>query len=73
MAGFTIEQEHVLDLGDPNKESVMLKEHFTLEARLVDGVCEIDYVTVQENISPWSLKMPAYRYGGRIACRAPHH
>ena len=73
VAGFTVEQEHVLYPGDPSKESVMLKEQFTVEARYVDGAYEIDYITVQENISQWSLKMPAYRYGGTIAYRAPHH
>ena len=63
VAGFTVEQEHVLYPGDPNKESVMLKEQFTVEARYVDGAYEIDYITVQENISQWSLKMPPKRVG----------
>lgn len=72
-AGFTVEQEHVMFPGDANKETVILREAFTVVARLVDGAYEIDYNTVQTNVSKYSLKLPAYRYGGPIAYRGPHH
>ena len=42
-------------------------------ARLVDGAFEIDYVTTQKNVTESDLELPAYRYGGPIAYRAPHH
>ena len=42
-------------------------------ARLVDGAFEIDYVTVQKNVTEHPLTLSAYRYGGPIAYRAPHH
>jgi hypothetical protein len=72
-AGFTVEQEHVMFPGDVDKETVILREAFTVVARVVDGAYEIDYNTVQTNVSKLSLKLPAYRYGGPIAYRAPHH
>jgi len=72
-AGFTVEQEHVMFPGDAKKETVILREAFTVVARLVEGAYEIDYNTVQTNVSKFSLKLPAYRYGGPIAYRGPHH
>ena len=72
-AGFTVEQEHVMYPGDVNKETVILREAFTVIVRLVEGAYEIDYNTVQTNVSKLSLRLPAYRYGGPIAYRAPHH
>lgn len=72
-AGFTVIQEHVAFPGNKEKERVILEEVFTVLARLIDGAYEIDYETVQTNVSSSSLKLPAYRYGGPIAYRAPHH
>ncbi len=72
-AGFTVMQEHVAFPGNQEKERVILREIFTVVARLIDGAYEIDYETVQTNVSSSSLKLPAYRYGGPIAYRAPHH
>lgn len=72
-AGFTVIQEHVAFPGNEAKERVILEEAFSVVARLVDGAYEIDYETVQTNVSRSSLKLPAYRYGGPIAYRAPHH
>ena len=72
-AGFTVVQEHVAFPGNQEKERVILREVFTVVARFIDGAYEIDYETVQTNVSSSSLKLPAYRYGGPIAYRAPHH
>jgi hypothetical protein len=72
-AGFTVEQEHVMFPGDADRETVILREAFTVVARLVDGAYEIDYNTEQTNVSKYSLILPAYRYGGPIAYRGPHH
>jgi len=72
-AGFTVVQEHVAFPGNQEKERVILRGVFTVVARLIDGAYEIDYKTVQTNVSSSSLKLPAYRYGGPIAYRAPHH
>lgn len=72
-AGFTVEQEHVIYPGDPSRELVLLREMFTVVARERDGAYEIDYDTKQTNVSALSLKLPAYRYGGPIAYRGPHH
>ncbi len=72
-AGFTVSQEHIIFPGNPQKETVILSEELTVIARLVDDAYEIDYQTRQTNVSKHSLKLPAYRYGGPIAYRAPHH
>ena len=73
-AGFTVEQEHVAYLDGPDKDpTVILRESFEVTARWVDEAYEIDYVTTQENVSSHVLELPAYRYGGPIAYRAPHH
>lgn len=72
-AGFTVLQEHIIFPGDEKRERLILREEFTIVARFVDGAHEIDYETTQTNVSNSSLKLPAYRYGGPIAYRAPHH
>lgn len=72
-AGFTVMQEHIVFPGNKDRERVILQEAFTVVARFIDGAYEIDYETVQTNVSNSSLKLPAYRYGGPIAYRAPHH
>lgn len=72
-AGFTVKQEHLVFPGNREKERVILEEVFSVTARVVDGAYEIDYETVQTNVSDSTLELPAYRYGGPIAYRAPHH
>ncbi len=73
-AGFTVEQEHIAYLDGAEAEpTVILREEFQVTARLVDGAFEIDYETTQRNVSPHALELPAYRYGGPIAYRAPAH
>jgi hypothetical protein len=73
-AGFAVEQEHVAYLEGPDREpTVILRETFRVNARRVGEAFEIDYDTEQTNVSPHALKLPAYRYGGPIAYRAPHH
>lgn len=71
--GFVVEQDHIACKGDDKQAVVVLHEIFTVTARLVDGAFEIDYETVQKNISENALELPAYRYGGPIAYRAPNH
>jgi len=72
-AGFTVMQNHIVFPGNREKERVILEEVFSVVAREVDGAYEVDYETVQTNVSESTLELPAYRYGGPIAYRAPHH
>ena len=71
-AGFIVEQEHLRYRdgkgGDP---LVVLRERLTVKSRFVEGAYEIDYDMEQSNVSENSLVLPAYRYGGGIAYRAP--
>ncbi|MGK0189068.1 MAG: hypothetical protein ACI9R3_004885, partial [Verrucomicrobiales bacterium] len=71
--GFTVEQAHIAYKGEDKKPLTVLREQLQVTARLSGGSYEIDYVTVQKNISAHALELPAYRYGGPIAYRAPHH
>ncbi|MEO0447136.1 MAG: PmoA family protein [Verrucomicrobiota bacterium] len=71
-AGFVVKQEHVAYLGETKKETIVLEETFRVRARKVDGAYEIDYVTEQKHVGEHVLELPAYRYGGPIAYRAPH-
>ncbi len=71
--GFVVKQEHVAYLGEAKKETVILEETFHLVARKVGDAYEIDYVTEQKHVGEHELELPAYRYGGPIAYRAPHY
>jgi len=72
-AGFVVEQSHIAFKGEDKTDPVrVLQEAFRVAAQLVDGAYEIDYETLQTNVSEDALKLPAYRYGGPIAYRAPH-
>jgi len=68
--GFTVVQEHVI-----LPDEVILEEGFSIDVRLgPDGkVFLIDHTTAQKNVSDAALELPAYRYGGPLAYRAPHH
>lgn len=72
LAGFIVQQEELRYRdgkgGDP---LVVLREDLVVMARIVDGAYEIDYDIVQTNVSADALVLPAYRYGGGIAYRAP--
>ncbi|MCB1234484.1 MAG: PmoA family protein [Verrucomicrobiae bacterium] len=70
-AGFTVEQEQVAFPGTA-EETVVLREKFTIAARFDDGANVIDYTVAQTNVTDAPLVLPAYRYGGGIAYRAPH-
>ncbi|MEZ5329193.1 MAG: PmoA family protein [Verrucomicrobiales bacterium] len=72
-AGFIVEQAHIAYKGESKKPMTILSEQLHVTARIVDGAFEIDYDTAQKNITEHSLELPAYRYGGPIAYRAPHH
>ncbi len=70
--GFTVRQEQVqLPREAGAKEEVVLAENFTVQAKQVDGANVIDYVIEQTNVTDAPLGLPAYRYGGGIAFRAP--
>lgn len=68
--GFTVVQEHVV-----NPDEVILEEDFTIHvSHGPDGkVVFVDHTTAQKNVSADTLELPAYRYGGPLAYRAPHH
>ncbi|MFV1994077.1 MAG: DUF6807 family protein, partial [Verrucomicrobiales bacterium] len=72
-AGFVVEQEHVAFLGEEGVETVILRESFRVVAQGDGEAYLVDYETVQKNVSEFTLELPAYRYGGPIAYRAPHH
>ena len=72
-AGFTVEQRQVAYLAGPAAEpTVILRESLAVDAALVEGANVIDYVIGQTNVAPKPLVLPAYRYGGGLAFRAPH-
>lgn len=71
--GFVVEQEHVAYKGEEKKETVVLRELFEVKVEFEDGRNVVHYVVEQENVSEEVLELPAYRYGGCLAYRAPHH
>ena len=71
--GFAVDQEHLAYLGEEKKPTIVLEELFRIRVRLVEGALEVDYETIQKNVSKHVLELPQYRYGGPIAYRAPHH
>lgn len=70
-AGFTVRQQQVALAKDGLPEVVILEEAFSVSASVVGEAHVVDYTVVQTNISDHALEMPAYRYGGGIAYRAP--
>lgn len=70
-AGFTVRQQQVALAKDGLPEVVILEETFTVSAQVLGDAHVVDYTVVQTNISDHALEMPAYRYGGGIAFRAP--
>lgn len=72
-AGFVVEQEHVAYKGEEKKETVVLRELFMVKAEHEDGRNVVSYMVEQKNVSDETLELPAYRYGGCLAYRAPHH
>ncbi|MEM7010617.1 MAG: PmoA family protein [Verrucomicrobiota bacterium] len=72
-AGFVVEQLHIGYKGENQSATTILREEFTVKTRMVDGAFEVDYETKQTNVTDTALQLPAYRYGGPIAYRAPHH
>lgn len=69
--GFTVRQDHVALAKDGRPEKIILEEDFTIEVALEEGSYLIDHKTVQTNVSKYPLELPAYRYGGPLAYRAP--
>lgn len=72
-AGFAVEQEQVAYKGKAKKETVVLRERFEVTVHDGDGANVVTYAVQQKNVSEESLVLPAYRYGGLLAYRAPHH
>lgn len=70
-AGFTVRQQQVALAAEGQPEVVILEETFSIAARAMGGAHVVDYTVEQTNISDHPLEMPAYRYGGGIAYRAP--
>lgn len=68
--GFTVEQEHVAYKGTDRKETVVLREEFTIGVRLEAARHVIRYQVAQTNVTDKALELPAYRYGGCFAYRA---
>ncbi|MBL9154285.1 MAG: PmoA family protein [Verrucomicrobiales bacterium] len=72
-AGFTVEQEQAAYLAGPDAEAVpILRESLAVDVARVDGAHVIDYRIAQKNVAAQPLVLPAYRYGGGLAYRAPH-
>ena len=71
--GFVVEQEQVAYKGKERRETVVLKEQFEIQAEFAGGENRVHYRVQQTNVSEQSLVLPAYRYGGGLAYRAPHH
>jgi len=55
------------------QEEVILDEMLTVKVRQSGDSYLVDYDTRQTNVTDTSLVLPAYRYGGCIAYRAPYH
>lgn len=71
-AGFVVEQEHIAYKGAEKEETVVLRELLEVKAEFEDGRNVVSYNVEQENVSDEALELPAYRYGGCLAYRAPH-
>ena len=71
--GFSVQQEQVGMTEEGSKEEVILNEIFTVQIQKTDGSYLVDYDTEQTNVTDAPLELPAYRYGGCIAYRAPYH
>ncbi|MEZ5304464.1 MAG: PmoA family protein [Verrucomicrobiales bacterium] len=69
---FSVEQEQVALNKGPEPVAI-LRETLTVAARFEGGANVIDYTLVQKNVTDEPLKLPAYRYGGPIAYRAPEN
>ncbi len=70
--GFVVEQEHVAYKGADKKETVVLRELLQVKVEFEGGENVVSYIVEQENVSHDTLVLPAYRYGGGLAYRAPH-
>lgn len=69
--GFAVRQQQVALADGDFPETVILEEILDVTAAQQEGVNLIDYTVTQSNASDHPLELPAYRYGGGIAYRAP--
>lgn len=70
--GFLVEQEALQYRDGQGGDSVVvLRETLKVTVQEVDGAYELDYDYTQTNVTEQSLLLPAYRYGGGLAYRAP--
>lgn len=70
--GFAVEQEQVAYKGSGKNETVILREGLQVKVEYSDGVNMVSYTLEQKNVSDETLVLPACRYGGCLAYRAPH-
>jgi hypothetical protein len=72
--GFTIHLEHIAYLnGIHQPATIILNEELSLHLSIIQNKYVVDYNILQTNITSESITFPAYRYGGGIAFRGPHH
>ncbi|MCC5023477.1 MAG: PmoA family protein [Candidatus Synoicihabitans palmerolidicus] len=71
--GFTAYQEQVALAHDDEPEEVVLAERLTVWVHDDESAQVIDYEIEQTNVTDVALELPAYRYGGGIAYRAPEN
>lgn len=70
-AGFTVRQQQVALAKDEHAETVILEEELQVLVTATDAANIIDYTITQTNVTDAVFELPAYRYGGGIAYRAP--
>jgi hypothetical protein len=70
--GFTVRQHHVALAHEDHPEQVILEEDFSILVGVRQEFYLIDHRTKQTNVSNHALELPAYRYGGPLAYRAPY-
>lgn len=71
--GFAVVQEQVGLSNGGSSQEVILEETLRVNVEKQQGNYLIDYDTTQTNVTKDPLVLPAYRYGGCIAYRAPYH
>lgn len=68
---FTARQQQAILPHKGHAEEVVLEEDFEVTVHAADEVHLVDYNITQTNVTDAPLEMPAYRYGGGLAYRAP--
>ena len=71
--GFSVLQQQVGITDEGSTEEIILEETLKVTVERQGDAYWIDYDTTQTNVTADPLVLPAYRYGGCIAYRAPYH